>query len=466
VIPLTLADVAAMTGGRLDAAAPGARVSGPVVADSRAVAPGGLFAALPGEHADGHDFAASAVAGGAAAVLAARPVGVAAVVVDDVLGALGRLARGVLDRLPDTTVIGLTGSHGKTSTKDLLADVLAAVGPTVAPHGSYNTELGVPLTVLAADEGTRHLVVEMGARGPGHIAYLCGIARPTVGVVLNVGRAHLGEFGSREAIARAKGELVEALPASGIAVLLADDPMVRAMADRTSAAVLTFGRSPGADVAVGDVALDERARASFALRTPLGEVHVDLRLHGEHHVANAAAAAAAALACGADLDVVAEQLSAAVPRSRWRMEVVERPDGVTVVNDAYNANPDSVRAALEALVVMAGTRRSWAVLGEMRELGAASVAEHDAVGRLAAQLDVDRLVVVGEGARAVHLGAAQARSGGKESVHVPDAAAALALLRAELAPGDVVLVKASRAAGLEVVAQALLDGAPAQGRGG
>ena len=457
MIDLTLAEVAAAVGGVLaDATDPDAMVTGPVTVDSRRVVPGGLFVAVAGEHHDGHDFAASAVASGAVAVLAARPVGVPAVVVDDVVAGLGRLAGAVRRRLPGLHVVGITGSSGKTSTKDLLAQLLERLGPTVAPPGNYNNEIGLPLTVLAADPTTRFLVLEMGARGLGHIRELTDIAVPDVGVVLNVGTAHVGEFGSQAAIAAAKGELVEALPERGLAVLNADDPLVRPMAGRTAARVVRYGESDAADVRAVDVALDERGRPRFELVSAAGRAVVAMRLVGEHQVSNALAAAAVALDAGAPLDAVAEALTEAEPRSRWRMEVVERPDGVTVVNDAYNANPESVRAALKALVALAGDRRSWAVLGEMGELGAEHIAAHDTIGRLAVRLNVDKLLVVGAGAKAMHLGAGMEGSWDDESVFVTDVDAAVALLREQLRPGDVVLVKASRAAGLERVAAALL----------
>jgi len=457
VIELTLAEVAAAVGGVLaDVPDPDAVVTGPVTVDSRRVAPGGLFVAVAGAHHDGHDFAATAVASGAVAVLAARPVGVPAVVVGDVVAGLGRLAGTVRRRLPGLHVVGITGSSGKTSTKDLLAQLLERLGPTVAPPGNYNNEIGLPLTVLAADPTTRFLVLEMGARGLGHIRELTDIAVPDVGVVLNVGTAHVGEFGSQESIAVAKGELVEALPERGLAVLNADDPLVRPMAGRTAARVVRYGESDGADVRAVDVALDERGRPRFELISAAGRAVVAMRLVGEHQVSNALAAAAVALDAGAPLDVVAEALTEAEPRSRWRMEVVERPDGVTVVNDAYNANPESMRAALKALVALAGDRRSWAVLGEMGELGAEHIAAHDTIGRLAVRLNVDKLIVVGAGAKAMHLGAGMEGSWDDESVFVTDVEAAVALLREQLRPGDVVLVKASRAAGLERVAAALL----------
>jgi UDP-N-acetylmuramoyl-tripeptide--D-alanyl-D-alanine ligase len=461
VIPLSLEEVAATTSGHLDGVLdPLAMVSGAVVADSRQVGPGGLFVAVKGERVDGHDFSAAAVEAGAVAVLAERPVRAPAVVVDHSVEALGSLARSVVDRLDEATVVAVTGSSGKTGTKDLLSQVLSARGPLVAAPGSYNTDIGLPLTVLTADFGTRTLVLEMGARGAGHIARLCRVAPPTIGVVLNVGSAHLGEFGDREAIARAKAELVQALPAHGVAVLNGDDPMVRRMADLTEARVLMVGASVHADLRAQDVRLDSSGLPRFTLVAPDGTAAVTLDLVGEHHVANALAVAGVAHALGMGVDVVAAELSKAQALSRWRMEVHERPDGVTVVNDAYNANPESMRAALKALVAMAGGRRTWAVLGEMRELGEASTAEHDALGRLAVRLDVNRLLAVGPAARMVHLGAAHEGSWADEAAWVPDIEAALGLLHAQLRPGDVVLVKASRAAGLERLVDALLQGVP------
>jgi UDP-N-acetylmuramoyl-tripeptide--D-alanyl-D-alanine ligase len=461
VIALSLAELAALTGGRLDSDAdPQAVVSGAVVVDSREVVPAGLFVAVKGERVDGHDFAAEAVRAGAVAVMGERPVGVPAVVVADSVTALGALARSVVVRLHRAAVVAVTGSSGKTGTKDLLSQVLAARGPLVAPPGSFNTEIGVPLTVLAADSSTRTLVLEMGARGLGHITRLCRIAPPTVGVVLNVGSAHLGEFGDREMIARAKAELVEALPVGGTAVLNGDDPMVRRMADRTAARVLMVGESAHADVRAQDIALDGTGHPRFTLVAPDGSAAVTLDLVGEHHVANALATAGAAHALGLGVDLVAAELSKARALSPWRMEVTERPDGVTVVNDAYNANPESMRAALKALVAMAGGRRTWAVLGEMRELGESSAAEHDALGRLAVRLDVNRLVAVGPTARAIHLGAAHEGSWADETAWVPDIEGALELLGPQLKPGDVVLVKASRAAGLERLADALVAQVP------
>jgi UDP-N-acetylmuramoyl-tripeptide--D-alanyl-D-alanine ligase len=474
VIPLSLAEVAQAVGGTLhDTPDPGALVTGPAFVDSRHVVPGGLFVAVAGEHVDGHDYAAQAMAGGAAGVLASRPVGAPAVVVEDVVAALGTLTRTVVDRLAAAdglTVVGLTGSSGKTSTKDLIAQLLTRLGPTVYPPGNLNNQIGLPLTALNAEPETRHLVLEMGARGKGHIAYLTGLTPPRIGAVLNVGSAHVGEFGSRAAIAEAKGELVEALPpaaSGGVAVLNADDALVRGMAARTRARVVLFGEAPDAEIRAEHVRLDATGRPSFTLITPAGSAPVTLRLYGEHHVSNALAAAAVATECGMPVEDVATALGEAGALSRWRMEVTERPDGVTVVNDAYNANPESMRAALRALAAMAGRgegrRRSWAVLGEMAELGGESLVEHDAVGRLAVRLDVTKLVAVGGRAAAwLELGARNEGSWGEESVHVSDADAAIELLREQVRPGDVVLVKASRSAGLERVAEALVQ-APAFG---
>jgi UDP-N-acetylmuramoyl-tripeptide--D-alanyl-D-alanine ligase len=455
MIPLTLAEIARTTSAELHGD-PAAVVHSAVVTDARQCVPGSLYVARVGEQADGLDYVGQAVQRGATAVLAARTApDIASLVVTDVQQAFAALAREVVSRVPDLAVVAVTGSSGKTSTKDLLAHVLAALGPTVASRESLNGEVGVPLTALRAEAGTRYLVVEMGARGEGHIAYLTAIVPPRISVVLNVGSAHLGEFGSVAAIARAKSEIVQALPADGLAVLNADDPLVRDMRESTAARVVLVGRSTDAQVRAADVQLDDEARACFELVTPEGTAGVRLALHGEHHVGNALAVAAVARELGMQVAAVAEALATAHPASRWRMEVTDRADGVRVVNDAYNANPDSVRAALKALVGMASGRRTWAVLGEMLELGSASVASHDEIGRLAVRLNVSRLVAVGPGARAIHTGATQEGSWGEESVYVPDVEAAHALLTEQLRPGDVVLLKSSRDAGLRYLGDRL-----------
>ncbi|MCX5334795.1 MULTISPECIES: UDP-N-acetylmuramoyl-tripeptide--D-alanyl-D-alanine ligase [unclassified Streptomyces] len=457
MIALSLAEIASVVGGQThDIPDPSVQVTGSVVRDSREVEPGSLFVAFVGERVDGHDFAEQVVASGAVAVLASRPVGVPAIVVDDVQKALGALARHVVRRL-GATLVALTGSAGKTSTKDLIAQVLQRKAPTVWTPGSLNNEIGLPLTALSATDETRFLVLEMGARGVGHIRYLTDLTPPKIGLVLNVGTAHIGEFGGREQIAQAKGEIVEGLPEDGTAVLNADDPLVRAMASRTKAKVILFGESDEADVRAENVRLTDTGQPSFRLRTPSGASDVTMRLYGEHHVSNALAAAAVAHELGMSAEEIATALSEAGSLSRWRMEVTERPDGVTVVNDAYNANPESMRAALRALAAMGRGRRTWAVLGKMAELGDEALAEHDAVGRLAVRLNVSKLVAVGgREASWLQLGAYNEGSWGEESVHVSDAQAAVDLLRSQLRPGDVVLVKASRSVGLESVATALL----------
>ncbi|MCL3860125.1 UDP-N-acetylmuramoyl-tripeptide--D-alanyl-D-alanine ligase [Actinotalea sp. K2] len=456
MIDLSAEQVAAATGGRL-IGDPQTVVTGPVVSDSRQVVPGALFAALPGDQVDGHEYAERAVATGAVLVLATRAIEgpdgpLPVVVVPDVTVALGDLARSVLGRLRsagDIQVVAITGSVGKTTTKDVLAQVLRPAGPTVWPEASFNNEIGLPLTVLRADATTRFLVLEMGASGIGHIDYLTAIARPDVAVVLVVGSAHLGEFGGIDAVARAKAEIVTGLVPGGTAVLNGDDQRVAAMAAVAPGRVVLFGEEAAAAVRAVQVRLDDEGRARFDLTTPVGTAPVHLRLVGEHHVHNALAAAAAALELGLDLADVAEALTTAEALSPHRMHVTERPDGVTVIDDSYNANPESMRAALKALAVRsAGRRRTIAVLGEMLELGPDAVEAHDAIGRLAVRLNISRLVVVGDGARAMHTGAFQEGSWGQESRLVEDVEAAATWLDQELTEGDVVLVKSSHGAGL------------------
>lgn len=463
MIEMCLGEIARVVGGTLTGPPGEVRVTGPAFLDSRSPEPGGLFVAIAGEHADGHAYAEAALARGAAAVLGSRDTGVPGIVVADPVGALGVLARHVLDQLSGVRVLALTGSQGKTGTKDYLAQVLARRAATVATAGNYNNELGVPLTVLRADESTRFLVVEMGARGLGHIGYLCRVSPPQIAAVLNVGTAHVGEFGSREAIAQAKGEIIEALPAGGVAVLNADDPLVAAMADRVppAATTATFGRD--GDVAWRSPVLDELGRASFELTHAGRAWPVRLRQPGEHQVANAAAAAAMALAAGLSLEQIAEGLSEARPISRWRMEVTDRADGLTVLNDAYNANPASMAAAVATLGAIGARsgRRTVAVLGEMYELGETADDGHREVGAAVAEQAIDVLVTVGAGAEPIAAGARSAAGrGGWRGMCVVTAGRdeALDWLRENVRAPDVVLVKASRGLALEHVASGLLEG--------
>ncbi len=451
MIPMTLAQIASVVGGTVHGD-PATTVTGTGYVDSRHPVEGGLFVAVVGERVDGHDYA-----GGAHAVLGTRPVASPTVVVDDPTAALGLLSRHVVDHV-DAGVVALTGSQGKTGTKDYLAHVLAGDGPTVATRGNHNNELGVPLTVMETRADTRHLVVEMGARGVGHIAYLCTLAPPVAATVLNVGTAHLSEFGSREQIAQAKGEIVEALPAHGVAVLNADDSLVSPMAARTQARVLTFGEA--GDVAWRGVRLDDLGRPSFELGHGGAWHPVALTQSGRHQVANATAAAALAIARGLDVAAVAARLTTAAPASRWRMELRTRADGLVVVNDAYNANPASMAAAIDAATEIGSHRagRTVAVLGEMLELGDGGAAAHREVGRHAAEAGIDWLVVVGEAAAPMAEGARSVEGWRGEAVVADGRDVALELLHEGLDAEDVVLVKASRGGALEIVAEGLLGG--------
>lgn len=502
MIDMMLARIAEITGGRLSPEAdPDARVTGFVEFDSRKIGPGGLFVAFPGARVDGHDYVDKAAQAGAVAALTTKEVGSPAVIVEKlppregdnsdlaandpdgsaagVVDGMSKLAAAVARELSDEhglTIVGVTGSAGKTSTKDLIAAVLSRAGETVAPPGSFNNEIGHPYTVLRCTEDTDFLVAEMSARGIGHIAHLATIAPPKIGVVLNVGSAHIGEFGSRENIAIAKGELVEALPEDGVAVLNADDDLVAGMAPRTAARVVTFSETGNteADYYATEVELDAVARASFTMHTPNGSPQrVELGVFGAHQVGNALAAAAVGVELGVDEVTVAKALSSAHSVSVNRMDVNTRADGVTVINDAYNANPESMRAAIAALGYTAAARpgvRSVAVLGEMGELGSDAVEQHAMLADELARYRVTHLVAVGDSASMAALhGRAVANGINATTVSDTEAAAQAvgALLASppagednwhERADRDVVLVKASNAARLWVVAEALLQG--------
>ena len=428
-------DLADAVGGQL--AGPDVVVDGASI-DSRSIRPGQLFVPVVAER-DGHEFVRAALAAGAAAYLTARPpVGGSAVVVEDTLAALqgaGRHARAQLaDEVP---VVGITGSVGKTSVKDLLAAVLAVRFRVAANERSFNNELGVPLTLLSVPDDVEAVVVEMGARGIGHIADLAAVARPTVGVVTRVAAAHTELFGTIDDVAQAKGELVEALPYEGTAVLFAGDERVLAMASRARSDVVTFG--PGGDVVAEDVVVDDDLRPRFRLVAPAGRAEVQLAVHGLHQVDNALAAAAAALACGLSVDEVATGLATA-ELSPWRMALATAHGGARILNDAYNANPTSTEAALRSLAQLPAARHI-AVLGVMAELGDRSADDHAAIGELARSLGIRVIAVDAPG------------YGGEDVTDVLDALTVLG----RLGPDDAVLVKGSRVAGLERLAALLLE---------
>lgn len=458
--PKALEEIASAVGGTLRGAKGSDVVVASLVVDSRAVSPGALFVALPGERADGHRFVDAALASGAAAALVRRGwVGPGPTVeVDDPAAALLELARREREGL-QATVVGITGSTGKTCTKDLTAAVLSERFAVAASPASFNNEVGLPLTILSATEETEVLVCEMGSRGPGHIRLLCDVARPQIGVVTNVGVAHMELFGSRAVLRDAKAELPEALPKDGAAVLNADDDVVRSYAGRTPAdTVVFFGTSPDAEVRAAGVSLShESGTAEFELISPGGSAQVRLPVPGEHMVADALAAAAVGWSLGITPKEAAHGLAHASV-SRGRMQVV-LVDGIRLVDDSYNANPTSMAAALKAARWMAGKSRCVAVLGYMAELGSIADEEHERIGELAARLGIEELVVVGSEARLIAMGGE--REGIEpERIHLcDDVSQAIDLLPGLVRPGDLVLVKASRVARLERVVEALRAGA-------
>ncbi|WP_371176979.1 UDP-N-acetylmuramoyl-tripeptide--D-alanyl-D-alanine ligase [Buchananella felis] len=465
MIALGAAEVAALTGGQLFApAGEEIVVGGNVVRDSREVGAGDLFVAITGESNDGHAYAQRAHDAGAVLTLAERELPVPHVRVENTVAALGRLAAGVLARLREQaeaggeklTVLGVTGSAGKTTTKDLLAVLCAQLGPTVAPQASYNNEIGLPLTVLKCTEETRYLVLEMGASGPGHIDELTAIAPLDLAGVLMVGTAHLGGFGSAAAVAAAKAEILAGLVHGGVAVLNADDAQVAAMS-APGAKRLTFSASGRAATCRAlDVKLDATSRASFDLEyAGVQSARVDLRLVGAHHVANALAAATFALELGLGVAEAAAVLSTHGPASPHRMDVRQSADGVLVIDDSYNANEDSMRAALRVLQDLAAPRReeggrALAVLGEMLELGETSAEIHARVGQAAAQAGADVVIALGQAAEPLGQAAA---AGGAQVFYASSPEQARELL--DLRPGDVVLIKGSHGSGAYRLAEAL-----------
>ena len=465
MIALTLAEIASAVGGTLRSdgtdATPETVIEGTVTTDSREIVPGGVFFAKRGEFDDGHRFAPAAVEQGAALLVVEHGLDlpVPQIVVADTVDALGALATEVVSRVRDggdLRIVGVTGSNGKTTTKNLLRAVLERVGPTVAARASFNNEVGAPITMLELTHETRFLVAEMGASAVGEIARLVRMARPDVGIVLKVGLAHAGEFGGIEQTVRAKSEMVTDLLESDVAVLNADDPRVAPMAELTRARVVRIGFGPDADVRGVDVAAHARG-TDFTVQLASGEsAPVRFGVLGEHHVMNALAAVAASVELGVPLPSIVEALESVTLAERWRMQVMGGRDGITVINDAYNASPDSMSAALKTLAqVQAPGTRTIAVLGEMSELGEFSGEEHDAIGLLAVRLGISQLVVVGRGARRLHISAINEGSWAGESAFVESADEAYDLVVSMARPGDTVLVKSSNAAGLRLLGDRL-----------
>jgi len=471
MIALTLAEIAAATRGTLlldgTDATPETSVSGLSTTDSREVVPGAIFFAKPGEFTDGHLFAPQAVEAGAALLVVDHPLDlpVPQLLVEDTVLALGDLATEIIARvrsLGRLKIVGITGSNGKTTTKNLLRAVLEQVGPTIAPRASFNNEVGAPVTMLQVTEETQFLVAEMGASGIGEIARLVRMARPDVGVVLKVGLAHAGEFGGIEKTLQAKTEMVTDLLESDVAVLNIDDPRVATMAGKTAARVLWFGLEDGADVRATDVVADRRG-TSFTLHLPSRDGGdgrpqsrtVRFQVLGEHHVMNALAAAASAYVLDVDIDTIVSALQTVKTAERGRMEVLGNSE-VTVINDAYNASPDSMAAALKTLAqIREPGSRTLAVLGEMSELGEFSGEEHDRIGLLAVRLGIDQLVIVGPEARRMHITAINEGSWDGESLYFETQDEAFEHLQTALRPGDTVLVKSSNSARLRFLADRL-----------
>ena len=458
MITLTFEEIALATGGRLINLDSKNSTSALPIIDSRKAQPGTFFVALPGERVDGNDFCVEAIAGGSEFALCTEEFNIPSILVSDSLEALSRLARFVREKMEGTTFIGLTGSQGKTTTKDLLTQILAPHGETISPAGSFNNEIGVPLTVLLCSDSTKFCIVEMGARHTGDISYLCSIAQPQIGVVLVVGSAHLGEFGSEEAIARTKGELIDSLPDYGIAILGSYDAFTPKMGSGRSIKRISFGEKSGDIVRAADLESRE-GRAHFDLVTPAGRAPVSLRLLGAHQVSNALAAAAVASELGIDIESIAASLSMADISSKWRMELHDE-GGVLIVNDSYNANPQSTSAALRTLALLAQERGgvSWAFLGKMHELGESEAVEHREVGRLASELGIDHLVCVGTNLYLDGLKLDFAAGDEMTTHYFLTQEEALGISK-HFSDGDVVLVKASRAEHLDELAEKLIASA-------
>lgn len=462
MIRLSLNEIASIVDGTLFGE--DAEVFGGVETDSRLVSAGSLFVAKPGEVTDGHNFIGSAAALGAAGVIVERRItseSIPQILVQDSVKALGLLAKEVLARVRaagNLQVVGITGSNGKTSTKNMLRAILSEFGETIAPIESYNNEVGAPISVLKVSETTRYMVAELGAGGLGSIAYLADIIKPDIGVVLKVGLAHAGAFGGIEVTAKIKSELVQALKPENTFVYNADDGEVRAMLNLNEAQPVSFGTNPDSDFYFSNVDLSI-AGTSADIHYPDGEVsRITLKILGEHQLMNSTAAIAVSEQLGLPRSEVRLALEKMELAERWRMQLTNRADGISIINDAYNASPDSMKAALQTLAHLGKSgRRTIAVLGEMAELGEFSRDAHDEIGRLVVRYNIDRLIVVGEGAKLIHMGAMFEGSWDGESIFFDSSSEALTHIREMLVPGDIVLVKSSKSANLRHLGDDLLE---------
>lgn len=459
---LTLGQICDIVGGKL-IGDPGIQVSG-IAIDSRSCAPGDLFAAIVGERVDGHEYVSQAVNSGASALLTSKQVEGSQVIVpaspdaiDPVIHAIAKISSHVRSLMRGVEVIGITGSSGKTSTKDMIGQVLSHAATTHAPAGSQNNELGLPLTLLSAPRDVKYLVAEMGMRGLGHITYLCELAQPTIGVITNVGRAHIGEVGSIEGIAKAKSELVRAIQPSGVVILNADDERVMAMREITEATVFTYGFASTADVKAENLQLSAYGSYNFDLVYRGERIPASIPMLGEHNVLNALAAAAVGISIGMEVTDIARALTTLKQMSKWRMEVHQIPGNVTVINDAYNANPESMTAALETLTAIPASGKTFSILGKMHELGNDSDAIHAQIAKLASDIGVTQVVAVGDEAKAYGLpnhetDAKTSEGNSQKSVWLPDFDSACDYIVNEVNSGDILLFKASRAEQFEVLA--------------
>lgn len=456
MIEMTLGQIAKVVGGRVINSLDSRVTSAVPVIDSRMAKEGTFFVAFDGNNNDGHEFINNAILNGAEFALVSKETQHPAILVSNVLESLTALAIHVRNQLTSLTVIGVTGSQGKTTTKDLLKHILSTQGEVVAPEASLNNEIGVPLLLLKCDLNSKYCVVEMGARHQGDIAYLANIAKPSIGLVLCVGKAHLGEFGSREVISATKSELIQSLPKNGFAILGSYDELTPHMADNLEINRVIFGEKSSCQVRAADIEVRE-GRAHFDLVTRDGRAPVSLQLLGLHQISNALGAAAVSTVLGVPLEVIAAALSTAEVSSKWRMEIIEKDD-LLLINDSYNANPESMAAALRTLALIAQERGglSWAFLGKMHELGASSTAEHQEIGRLVTEIGIDHLVSVGTEDYLSGITQDELAEGETQLHYFSTRDEALSMVE-NFTKGDVVLVKASRAEELNLLTDSLLN---------